>query len=186
MLHCPNCSSPIAAEPVQCSVCGYRSDRAREYLWMYLGGAVFIAVGFALGAFGVACEGAAPGHWSRELAWFPLAPWPEFYHWLAFLVTGIGFTLGGLGLTRRRWSAWLFLLLLTLYEAGLAAAAAAGMIDAAASRGNALILSLAAATLCLLLIRIGAAFGRTPIRDAARLQELARQAHGGEREAARS
>ena len=117
MLHCPNCNAPVDSEPVRCRRCGYRSEMAREYLWLYLGGGAITLLGFAHGVAGVLAEGAGPDHWSRGYrGWFPLEPWPAEHHWLGFLVVGIALTLCGLGITRRRREAWLCALFVGMYQ----------------------------------------------------------------------
>jgi hypothetical protein len=90
------------------------------------------------------------------------------------LITGIALTLGGMGITRRWKSAWLFLVAWTGYEASMAAMAALGLLPARAPAGTALILIFLAAALFLLLLRIGLALWRAPPRDASRLRELVR------------
>jgi hypothetical protein len=173
MLHCPNCSAPVNAEPISCPLCGYRSELAGEYLWIYLGGSAFLLLGFLLGVTGVAIEGAGPEHWSSPYrGWFPFAPWPESYHWLGVLIAGIALTVGGLGITRRWRSAWIFLVALTAYEAALALLAALGPVSRETLGARPMIFFVLATTLVLLLLRVGLAFRRTPRRDAAKLREL--------------
>jgi hypothetical protein len=135
---CPNCGAPVEGAPVSCGLCGYRSELASEYFWLYGGGGLVTLLGFVLGAMGVAGEGARPDHWSaRGEGWFPFWPWPAGYHWLSFLVAGIAFTLVGIGITRRRPAAWLGLVLLSAYQAALAALALAGVRGPPGSRGAA-------------------------------------------------
>ena len=117
MLLCPNCGSPVDSAPVRCARCGYRSEMAGEYFWLYAGGCIVILAGFLLGALGIAIEGAPPGHWSRTFdGWFPIAPWPSSHRFLAYLVLGVALTGCGLGITRRKPAAWLALLAIALYE----------------------------------------------------------------------
>ncbi len=175
MLYCPNCNSQVDGEPVHCEVCGYRSDSVREYFWLYLGGGSMILLGWTLGAAGVLMEGAGPEHWSRDLrGWFPLEPWPESHHWLAFLVVGILLTMGGLGITRRRPWAWLGLVCLVLYEIAWSVLAVAGRVGPEEIAGVATALLAGGVVVLVLLVRIGLALKRTPERDASRMQRLAR------------
>jgi hypothetical protein len=170
-------------------VCGYRSEEGGEYAWIYLGGGAILLAGFLAGAAGVLAEGAGPGHWSRVWApWFPLVPWPESHHWLAFLVVGIGLTVGGLGITRRRRAAWAFTLILILYELALAARAAVSPEAAGGPppRGAALFVLVASALLGALTARIGLALHRTPPRRARELQERARSAREARANAGRA
>jgi hypothetical protein len=172
---CPNCGAPAEGPPVSCRLCGYRSEIAPEYLWLYGGGGCITLLGFALGAAGVASEGARPGHWSERCqGWFPLWPWPASYHWLSLLVAGIAFTLIGLGITRRRRVAWLALLCLCGYQAVLAALALAGLRGGPGVRGVAVLVLLAEILLLALAARLGFAFRRTPPRDIVRLQKALR------------
>ena len=173
---CPICNSSVDSAPIACSVCGYRSDLAREYLWLYAGGIVFAGIGFLLGILGVFSEGRSPQHWTSITAgWFPLWPWPAGYHWLAFLVAGIVFTVGGLGLTRHRRFAWVGLAVFLFYEFGLVLAAGSGILTAPEAGHLPWVLAGVAATLFALLLRVGIALYRTPRRDVSDLQERARQ-----------
>ena len=175
-MHCPNCNSPVESGPVRCEVCGYRSEHAREFFWLYLGGVTIVLVGLAMGSLGVAAEGAGPGHWSRSLrGWFPLAPWPESHHWLAFLVAGIVLTVTGLGITRRRPLAWIALALLALYQLVWILLAAAGLAGPGDVTGLAMTLGGGGVLLLALLARIGLALRRTPTRDAHQMQLRARE-----------
>jgi len=157
-------------------VCGYRSVLAREYLWLYGGGIVFAGLGFLLGILGVFSEGRSPQHWSSITSgWFPFWPWPAGYHWLAFLVAGIVFTVGGLGLTRHRRFVWLGLAVFLLYEFGLVLAAGSGLLAAPEAGNLPWVLAGVAATLFAILLRAGIALYRTPRRVVADLQKRARQ-----------
>ena len=116
-MNCPNCNTPIKSEPLVCKVCGYRSELAREFFWLYLGGSLLALTGFAIGACGVIVDEAGPNHYSRQLSsWYPLGLWPPAYHWMAFLVCGILITLGGMGITRRRRSAWALMTIVVAYQ----------------------------------------------------------------------
>jgi len=163
---CPNCSAPTEREPVACAGCGYRSAMAPEYFWLYLGGSVFVLVGFALGALGVLAEGSSPGHWSEGFrGWFPLGPWPASHHWLAFIVAGIGLTLMGLGITRRRRDALLGLLILLIWSLAGAGLIALGALEPfREARSRALLVLAIEAPLALLVLRIAIAYRRTPPR----------------------
>ena len=173
-LHCPSCGAPVAGEPPSCSACGYRPETAREYFWLYAGGAAVILLGFILGAAGVALQGAPPGGWRRALeGWFPIGPWRGEGHWLSFLVAGIALTLAGLGVTRRMPAAWLAAAAATAWATAWTVLALTGVVGAAGAPAVAAGLLPAEALLVLLLLRIGISFLRTPRRDAARLRREA-------------
>ena len=176
MLHCPNCNCPIDADPARCEVCGYRSDLVREFFWLYLGGATIVLLGLAIGSLGVTMEGAGPGHWSRSLrGWFPLAPWPESHHWLAFLVVGILLTVSGLGITRRRPFAWIGLTALVMYQLLWIVLATVGLAGPGDVSGPAAVLGGGGVLLLALLARIGVALRRTPERDVHQMQLRAQE-----------
>lgn len=179
MLHCPNCNSPVDSEPVRCDVCGYHADLAREFFWLYLGGATIVLLGLAIGSLGVALDGAGPDHWSRSLrGWFPLAPWPGSHHWLAFLVVGIVLTVSGLGITRRRLFAWFGLSALVLYQLLWVLLASVGLAGPGDVSGLSTVLGGGGVLLVALLARLGLAIRRTPERDAHRLQLRAQEKQG--------
>ena len=168
-LHCPSCGAPVAGEPPACSACGYRPETAREYFWLYAGGAAVILVGFVLGAAGVALQGASPGGWRLSFqGWFPIGPWRGDLHWLSFLVAGILLTLAGLGMTRRLPAAWIAAAAATAWATAWTVLALAGVVGAAGAPAVAAALLPAEALLLLLLLRIGISFLRTPRRDSAR------------------
>ncbi|MCZ6795323.1 MAG: hypothetical protein O7J95_17090 [Planctomycetota bacterium] len=171
-IRCPNCSQEVEYRPIRCPRCGYRTELAREYLWLYVAGGVFVLGGFVFGALSVFVVDTARDHWSRQLlGWYPLGPWALTVHWLAFLGQGIVWTLGGLGITRHRWGAL-----------GLLAATAVWNISWAcrevlvAEPGESRSLSaplLLVAELAVLLVsaRLAVALARTPRRDVRKLQE---------------
>ena len=170
-VHCPNCSEPITSEPIRCPRCGYRSEMAPEYFWLYIGGGLLIVGGLAVGALGVALQGCGPGHWSAELrGWFPLGPFPSSHHWLAFLVAGIVLSVAGMGLTRHRPGAWALLLALLSWETVWTAlklfSGAPGEPHPLLAGG---LLTLEVAGF-LLAARLGQALRRTPARDVGKLQ----------------
>lgn len=135
---------------------------AREYFWIYGGGALLVLVGFAAGAAGVLLEVSGPRSWSRRLeGWFPLEPWPAGYQWLAFLVVGIVLSVAGIGITRRRASAWGSAAALLLYEAAWTILALLGLRGGDGARGAAGMLLVIEGTLFLLLVRIGISLRRT-------------------------
>jgi len=169
---CPNCGQPVDAIPVRCRVCGYRSDRAAEYFWLYVGGGVIGLVGIATGVAGVILEGTGPSDWSAALAgWFPLGPWPAKWHWLAFVVEGIALTLVGMGITRRRRVAVGVLAALVTWELGWCLAALASSVVPAAAYAVLTWESLLAA----FLVRAALAMRRLPSRDAGAIQNAARE-----------
>ena len=171
IIHCPNCNSPIDSDPARCEVCGYRSDLVQEFFWLYLGGAAIALLGLAIGALGVIAQGAGPVHWSRALrGWFPLAPWPESHHWLAFVVVGILLSVSGLGITRRRPFAWIGLTLLVSYQLLWIVMAAVGLAGPGDVSGPAAILGGTGVLLLALLARICVALRRTPERDVHQMQ----------------
>ncbi len=179
-MRCPNCNTPADSD-FPCRVCGYAPELAREFLWLYLGGVALCTTGFAIGAFGVFIEGSGPDHWSRALiGWYPLAPWPSGHHWLSFLVVGILLTMSGLAITRRRKGGWLTALLLTLYQVAWIGAALAGAVSTEASGTKPIVPMAIHSSLLLLLVRIGAALRRTPVRDAVRMQTMAQELAGPE------
>ena len=174
LMNCPNCDSPVQRDPVVCDVCGYRSDLAREFFWLYIGGTLLAFVGFALGACGVLIDESGRDHWSRALAaWYPLGLWPEAHHWMAFLVSGILVTLGGMGLTRRRRSAWFLLTVIVAYQLLWSAATLLGFGGGDVPVTWPAALPAFNVLLAVLLARIGVALRRTPPRDAAQMQKLA-------------
>src|SRR5690606_24256873 len=166
----PNCSAEVRHDVAECPRCGYRPELAREYFWLYAGGLVVIAGGFALGILSLIIGNPGPDHWSRPLeGWFPLAPLGG-QRWIAFLSAGVLFTLAGLGLTRHRWSAWWLLVLLLVWELGWTARK---LITGEPGEPN---FALAAALLATELLglalaaRLALALRRTPPRDIRRLQ----------------
>ena len=173
-VRCPNCSAPRAGATWPCGVCGYRPERAREYFWLYIGGAAFMVLGFLLGGAGVLLDEVGSGHWSRAYRWFPFFPWPESYHWLGVLIAGITLSVGGLGLTRHFRSAWWLLVAFVVHELVLAAAATMGMLGDGARGGPAF--AVASLIGLGLLARLALALRRTPSRNVAALQEEARRA----------
>lgn len=182
---CPVCNSPVDVAPaIHCTVCEYRSTDAPEYLWTFVVGILCTFLGFALGVASLLTEERPVTHWRGLFAgWFPLAPWPDSYHWLGFLIVGIVLTLGGVGLTRRRRGAWLLLVGIALYEGGLAGGAILGWW------GNPTALwvpggtALGALISVALLGRVGLALHRLPQRNAIELQKHAveneHEARGG-------
>ena len=173
-MNCPNCNTPIKSEPSVCKVCGYRSELAREFFWLYLGGSVLALTGFAIGVCGVIVDEAGPDHCSRQLSsWYPLGLWPPAHHWMAFLVCGILITLGGMGITRRRRSAWALMTIVVAYQLFGCVAAATGILPHDGLLIWPLALAVFQALLLALLLRLGLALWRVPPRDAGRMQELA-------------
>jgi len=101
---CPNCSQQVESRPIVCPRCGYKSELAREYFWLYGAGALILLSGFLFGGLSTLVVDRATDHWSRHFTgWFPLGPWRPTYDWLSFLIAGIGLSLAGLGITRHRW-----------------------------------------------------------------------------------
>ena len=187
MVHCPNCGAETpapagSASPEPCPACGYSGRNAREYFWLYGAGAAVILLGFALGAAGVLLQGVPPDHASRGLGGrYPIPLWPGEWHWLAFLVAGILYTLSGMGITRRRWAG------LAAF-AGTAAIGAAGAILAMAGAsgadgvtGTAAMLLAAHAVLLAGAARLWLSFRRTPPRDPARIRDAALRTAPGQR-----
>ncbi|MEM7233664.1 MAG: hypothetical protein AAF517_15925 [Planctomycetota bacterium] len=167
---CPNCSEASASEPDECSRCGYRGSLAREYFWLYIGGATFIVFGFAYGLLSLSVHDAPEDHWSAPFrSWYPLGGWILTYHWLAFLSEGIVFTLSGMGITRHRWLGWWSALAAVVFDLAFSAYAYASNH---AEVSTAVFASVAAfhGLLCLSLIRLGIALRRTPPRNIHRLQ----------------
>jgi hypothetical protein len=161
-VHCPSCGAPAAGDPPACSACGWRTQTAREHLWLRAGGSAVILLGFVLGAVGVAIQGAPPGHWSESLAgWFPIGPWGGAHHWLSFLVAGILLTLAGLGVTRRLPAAWLAAAAAVVWEAGWTVLALSGLAGRAGAPAAAGALLAAEGIFLLLVLRIGLALLRT-------------------------
>lgn len=182
---CPNCSSLVAGEPVVCARCGYRSTAAREYFWIYLGGAAFVFFGFLVGAVGIGLEGTAAGHWSRGFeGWFPAVVWPRGYVWLGFLVVGICLTGCGLGITKRSRAACGLLLALLGAEAAQAALAVAGILGAGPPAALPAAVLGAAAVFLALALRIGLALLKTPRRAGLPHLLSRRQTAGGDPESA--
>ncbi len=176
-LSCPNCNSPLTAEPAHCDVCGYRTEQAAEFLWLYLGGAVITLLGFGFGVIAVLSEGAGLDHWSRELrGWYPLGPIAGESNWLAFLITGIALTVGGLGITRRKLSAWWLLVILTLYQLIWPLLQTT---QSSATSLLAMVLTVGHLAIGALLLRAGAALRRLPARSAEVMQHQARRLQGG-------
>jgi len=170
-LRCPNCSGTVERQPIACDACGYRSDMAPEYLWLYAFGGVVLLVGLAIGIAGVAIQDSAPGAASEALeGWFPLGPWPRDAHWLAVLVDGIALTLVGMGLTRRFRSAFWCGLALVAFE--LVFTGRKWLLGAPPPSAPALAGSLLAVEVVFLvvLLRVGLALHRTPPRDVERVR----------------
>lgn len=170
-IRCPNCNQEVDYRPIHCPRCGYRSELAAEYFWLYIAGGLITLAGLAFGASSFLVTDAPPEHWSRRfLGWFPLGPWPSTYHWLAFLVEGIIWTLIGLGITRHRRGALALLVALVLWEmiwTGrklLTGAPGESMPVTSSLLITAEILGL------LLASRLFRALRRTPPRDVSRLQ----------------
>jgi len=185
MVHCPNCGAEAPAQapsPEPCPACGYSGRNAREYFWLYGAGAAVILLGFALGGGGVLLQGVPFDQASRRLGgWNPIPLWPGEWHWLAFLVAGILYTLAGMGITRRR-------------RAGLAAFAGTAAVGAAGAilaltrarreegvTGTAAMILAAHAVLLALAARLWLSFRRTPPRDPSRIREAALRAAPGQR-----
>ena len=184
MVHCPNCGAEASARigsasPEPCPACGYSGRNAREYFWLYGGGAAVILLGFGLGAAGVFLQGVPPDHASRRLGgWNPIPLWPEDWYWLAFLVAGILYTLAGMGITRRRWAG------LAAFAGTAAVGAAGAMLALAGARGGEGIagaLLASHAILVALAARLWLSFRRTPPRDPSRIREAALRAAPGQR-----
>ena len=186
-VHCPNCGAGAAAgagaaSADPCPACGYSGRNAREYFWLYGGGAAVILLGFVLGVAGVLLQGAPPDHGARRLGgWYPIPGWPEEWHWLSFLVAGIFYTLAGMGITRRRWSGWAAFTGLAAVGAAGAILALAGAREAEGAAGAAAMLLAAHAVLLALGARLWLSFRRTPPRDPSRIREAALRAAPGQR-----
>ena len=184
MVHCPNCGAEAPAQapsPEPCPACGYSGRNAREYFWLYGAGAAVILLGFALGGGGVLLQGVPFDQASRRLGgWNPIPLWPGEWHWLAFLVAGILYTLAGMGITRRRRAG------LAAF-AGTAAVGAAGAIlaltraRASGFTGMTAMILAAHAVLLALAARLWLSFRRTPPRDPSRIREAALRAAPGQR-----
>ncbi len=170
-LHCPNCSGTVERQPIVCDACGYRSDMASEYLWLYAVGGFVLLLGMATGVAGVMIQGNARGAASGALeGWFPLGPWPRDFHWLAVLVAGILLTLVGMGLTRRFRSAYWAGLVLVVFEivfTGRKLVAEAPPPQAPALAGTLLAVEV---VFLAVLVRVGIALRRTPPRDVDRVR----------------
>ena len=179
MVHCPNCGAEASAQagsasPEPCPACGYSGRNAREYFWLYGAGAAVIILGFALGGAGVLLQGVPPDHASRRLAGScPIPLWPEEWHWLAFLVAGIIYTIAGMGITRRRWAGLAAFAGTALVGVAGAILALAGDRASGGVGGTAAMLLAAHAVLLALAARLWLSFKRTPPRDPSRIREAA-------------
>jgi len=175
-VRCPNCGQKVASEPIRCLICGYRSESAGEFLWLYVTGALVMLVGLVMGALGVSANPAPVDHWSRALrGWFPLGPWPVSEHWLAFLVSGMLLTVCGMGLTRRKSMSWFVLVVLLAWEAVWTARKLVTDEPRVGSPLLAAMILFAEVALLLLTLRAGLALCRTPKRDGVAMQRAARE-----------
>ena len=169
---CPNCGQPVEEQPIDCPTCGYRSENAGEYFWLYLGGLGLILLGVISVIAGTLSEGAGPGHWSRiSVGWFPLGDWPAEWNWFAYVLLGITLTLLGLGFTRRFRSSLFWGIALFSWQifcSGKKLLWDEGSENTLLLPISALILEI---LLLLMVIRLGMALSRTPQRDVLRLQQ---------------
>ena len=170
--HCPNCGHPVEGQPIRCSICGYRSESAGEYFWLYLGGPLLILLGLISVVAGFLSEGAGSEHWSRVCAgWFPLGAWPRDWNWFAFILLGIGLTLVGFGFTRHFKSS--FYWAIALFSWQIFCRGKKLLWNSPANEDSLLPASAMVVEILLLLmvIRLGLALKRTPGRDIPRLQQ---------------
>ena len=170
--HCPNCGHPLVKQPINCSVCGYRSESSREYFWLYLGGPLLFLLGIVSGIVGFLSGSAGSEHWSRVYAdWFPLGALPADWNWFAFILLGIVLSLVGMGFTRR-FKPSLYCGI-ALFSWQIFCGGKKLLWDSSASEDSLLPASALVAEILLLLLvmRLGLALKRTPERNIARLQQ---------------
>ena len=169
--NCPNCGHPVEKQLIDCSVCGYCSESAGEYFWLYLGGLTLIILGIISVVAGTLAEGAGPEHWSLVSAgWFPLGNWTADWNWFAYILLGITLTLVGMGFTRHFKSSLFWGIALFSWQ--IFCSGKKLLWDQATNENillpiSALILEV---LLLLMVIRLGLALSRTPQRDILRLQ----------------
>jgi len=168
---CPNCGHPVEEQPIDCSVCGYCSESAGEYFWLYLGGLALTILGIISVIAGTLAEGAGPGHWSLvSVGWFPLGDWAADWNWFAYILLGIMLTLVGMGFTRHFRSSLFWGIALFSWQ--IFCSGKKLLWDQATNENillpiSALVLEV---LLLLMVIRLGLALSRTPQRDILRLQ----------------